>query len=166
MPYSTPLYAWQLVNQLFLMTANPEKETWLVLSARLNAVSVRQRLLGGKNYITSLDCDPEESPFREPIHRLAHHVSTHVHSSYGAELRRGAQFNKIAVAYTLHAYPQYWQILTALYTLLNSPLSIKAEAIPHTLNPDQQEAMQQFVSFLPALAPTVVGPNTIFARRL
>lgn len=166
MPYSTPLYGWQLVNQLFFMSKQPDKETWIVTSARLTASSIRQRLLGGKNYITSLDVDPADSPFREPIHRLTHHITTHLHSVLGAEIRRKPMFNKIVDAYVLAAYPRYWQYINSLYILATSPLNIKAETFNHDLDEDQQHALTQFLTFMPVLAPTVVGPHTIFARRL
>lgn len=167
MPYSQPLFGWQFVNQLFLMVQQPHKEQWLVTSARLNASSVRQRLIGGKNFIISQETN---TYFSEPITRLAHQTSTHKFNEAGTEIRRRQPYFKtIAASYQLSAYPQYWKIADALYKIAHQDPAVptvRTLNIDHTLDEPQQDAMRQLITFMPVLAPSVVTIDTIFARTL
>lgn len=164
MPYSQPLFGWQFVNQLFLMVQQPQKEQWLVTSARLNATSVRQRLIGGKNFITS---QTSNNYFSEPVTRLAHQTSTHKHSEAGVELRRRQPyFKQIAASYQPSAFPEYWQLADAVYKLANNTNDIRAVTLEHRLDEPQREAFTQLITFLPILTPSVVTADTIFARTL
>lgn len=167
MPYSQPLFGWQFVNQLFLMVQQPNKEQWLVTSARLNASSVRQRLIGGKNFIIS---QTTTDYFSEPVTRLAHQTSTHPFSEAGIELRRRQPYFKtISNSYQLSAYPSYWKIADALYKLANQITSnnnVRTLNIEHTLDDPQQDALRQLLTFMPILAPSVVTPDTIYGRTL